>query len=50
MVISIEQMCAEEKIFSQVFKDNRAVSSTENALFEDLIENRLILMQRKLPL
>ncbi len=49
-MVSIEQMCAEEKIFSVVFKDKRAVSSKENALFEDLIENRLILMQRKLPL
>jgi hypothetical protein len=42
-------MYAEEKIFSQVFKEKRPVSSKENALFEDFMENQLLLIQRKLP-
>jgi len=39
-------MCAEEKIFSQVFKDKGPVSSKENALFEDFMENQLLLIQK----
>jgi hypothetical protein len=37
------------KFFSQVFKEKRPISSKENALFEDFMENQLFLIQRKPP-